>query len=56
MAIDGQSAVGTVSYEVQSRDGNRFSNAHVPLRMIRENGLWKVSYYSIYQLLDGVQS
>lgn len=56
VAIDGQSAVVTVSYEVQSRDGNRFSNAHVPLRMIRENGLWKVSYYSIYQLLDGVQS
>lgn len=56
IANDGQTAVVTVSYEVQSRDGNRFSNENVPLRMIREDGIWKVSYSSVYQLLNGVQS
>ncbi|MGI5878733.1 MAG: GerMN domain-containing protein [Christensenellales bacterium] len=49
---DGQSAVITVSYVFQLKDGNSFSIDRASMRMIRENSIWKMVYSSINQLIS----
>ena len=52
-SVDGQSALIMVDYEVQLQDGSHQQRTDAPIRMVRENNVWKISYQSINQLLEG---
>lgn len=53
---DGQSAVVTVSYEFQLKNGSTYTHDDVSMRMEREDSVWKLVYPSISQLLNNAKS
>lgn len=50
---DGQSAVMELTYEYIAGEGTLLVDNH-PLRMVRENGLWKVSHSELSRMMEAI--
>ncbi len=48
----GKEATVMVSYTYRPRQGDTFNKINVPLRLVEENSVWKLSYYSLNKLTD----
>jgi len=53
ISVDGQTALVVIDYEVQQKNGTQLQRRDVPMRLVRENGVWMLSYASVLQLLEG---
>ncbi len=51
-SYDGQSAIVTINYFMRSKEGVEYQNSDVSLKVVRTDGIWKIAYVSIDQLLN----
>ncbi len=53
VASDGQSAVVMLDYTIKNRNGD-INKQKVPVKLVREEEIWKISYFSIVNVLINV--
>ncbi len=53
VAYDGQTAVVMLDYTM-TREGETISRTNIPIRLIREKDIWKLSYHSLMNMLFNV--
>jgi hypothetical protein len=54
VAYDGQTAVVMLDYTIKTREGETISRTNIPIRLIREKDIWKLSYHSLMNMLINV--
>lgn len=54
VSSDGQSAVVMLNYSLKTREGKLIEEDSIPIVMVREKGLWKVTYSSLVNILINV--
>jgi hypothetical protein len=52
VSVDGQNAVVMVDVQMRSKAGATVSGTDIPLRLLREGGIWKLSYSSMELLFN----
>ncbi len=51
VSYDGQTAVVMINCAIKTREGDTVENKNIPVVMVRESYIWKVSYISILNIL-----
>ena len=49
---DGQSAIVSLNYRIRSKDGSEYENDNVSIRLRQSEGLWKITYASMNQIMN----
>ena len=51
VSFDGQSAVVMLNYSIKTREGDVLERTSIPVMLVREGDLWKMSYTSLVSIL-----
>lgn len=54
VSADGQKAVALLDYTISTRAGDTIERTDIPVVMVRENDIWKLSYTSLVNILINV--
>ncbi len=55
VSVDGQSATVMVDVQLRNKAGATVDSTAIPLRLLREDGIWKLSYASLELLLNNAE-
>ncbi len=54
VSSDGQSAVVMLDYSIKTREGKLVERSNIPIILVREKDIWKVTYGSLVNVLINV--
>lgn len=54
VAYDGQSVVVMLDYSIKTREGNIISKSFIPVKLVREEDIWKLAYTSLVAILINI--
>jgi hypothetical protein len=56
VSSDGQSALVLMDYKIQVRSSTVYEKSRISMRLIKENGMWRLVYDSLGQLLNSAKT